>query len=314
MYRKKLMICSLLVFQIILISSCNSKKEPQLQLIVAKTLTDFPSASAIEYANGKFYVFGDDATYLLILDSNYNRVDTVHYSTQNAYRISKFAKPDIESATIISVGNEMHLYALGSLSTQNRMELFYFPLVNVHGYSTFDYSPFAEKLKALPELNIEGLAFVYSKLVMSNRANKTHKTNKLIISDDNFDENKNFPPTIIDLLIDSTNILGVSGLYYVEEKDLLLFTASEEDTPNALDDGKISDSYLGFIEKFSAKMEDKTITPNQLIKLSTINKIFIKQKIESVCVEKITGSEMILHLVADNDNGESRLFKMKVVL
>ena len=116
------------------------------------------------------------------------------------------------------------------------------------------------------------------------------------------------------MLIDSTNIIGVSGLYYVEEKDLLLFTASEEDTPNALDDGKISDSYLGFIEKFSAKMEDKTITPNQLIKLSTINKIFIKQKIESVCVEKITGDEMILHLVADNDNGESRLFKVRMIL
>jgi hypothetical protein len=53
------------------------------------------------------------------------------------------------------------------------------------------------------------------------------------------------------------------------------------------------------------------VQPDWMINLSSVSEEFKKQKIESVCVEKMANSEAILHLAADNDNGESRLFKMK---
>jgi hypothetical protein len=296
-----------------LISSCREKKPPQLQLIYTKTITDFPSASAIEYDSGRLYVFGDDAPYLLVLDTAYNRLDMVRYSIDTAFRINRDIKSDIESATLINYDGEKHLYALGSLSDSGRTKLFYFPLSDIHTYLSIDYAPFLEKLKSIPEVNIEGMSVVRSKFVLANRANETHRVNKLIITGTNLYEHKSMPPpVIIDLHFDSARVIGISGLYYVEEKDILFFTASEEETRKATEDGTINDSYLGWINSFSTKMEKASIKPEGLIRLGSVHKAFTKQKVESVCVQSINDGRMILHLVSDNDNGQSGLFKLQL--
>jgi hypothetical protein len=295
-----------------LINSCRSK-EPQLAFITSKVLAHFPSASALEYHEGKLFVFGDDAPYLLILDTGYRQLDTVQYLKDTGKRIAKQVKPDIEAASLITIKNEIYLCALGSFSTENRRELLAFPLANTHSFLRLDDAALFQDFKLLPEKNIEGFATVKSKLVLANRANTTHKTSKLVVVDNLLDQKtSSTETTIIDLVLKGKNGIGVSGLYYVAEKDLLLFTASEEDTPSATQDGAIHDSYLGWIKAFSKKMQSKTIHPDLLINLSDINKVFDKQKIESVCTEGIHNNEAILHLAADNDNGESRLFKMKL--
>ena len=61
-------------------------------------------------------------------------------------------------------------------------------------------------------------------------------------------------------------------------------------------------------------MDDKSVKPDQMIKLTPVDKRFTKQKIESVCVERFDKNEFILHMVADNDNGTSGLFKMRLKL
>ena len=106
----------------------------------------------------------------------------------------------------------------------------------------------------------------------------------------------------------------MSGLFYVKSKDVLLLTSSEEETENAVSDGSIGESYLGIIYDFSKKMNDVELRPDQLIKLSGVDKAFIKQKVESVCVEKEESNELILHLVSDNDNGRSKIFKIRLEL
>ena len=95
---------------------------------------------------------------------------------------------------------------------------------------------------------------------------------------------------------------------------MLLLTASEEETKDAINDGMIGESYLGIIKRFSKRLNDTTLKPDQFIKLSDIHPEFSRQKIESVCAEKPGTDELILHLVADNDNGKSRIFKMRFPL
>jgi hypothetical protein len=310
-YRKKFIIYSLLAGLTVSINSCKPKK-PGLELLAVKKFSSFPSASAIEYNDGKIFLFGDDASYLLILDTGYRQLDTVHYISDTAYRIAKQTKPDIEAATLLQNNNETYLYAIGSFSTVQRRKIFIFHLSNIHSFSILNDSLLFQNLKALPEINTEGLAIVKSKLVLANRANTTHKTNKLVVMNNVF-SGKNTSPqaTIIDLVLNGKNVIGLSGLHYVEENDILLFTASEENTPSATQDGAIGESYLGCIKGFSKKINQKSVQPDWMINLSNVSEEFKKQKIESVCVEKMANSEAILHLAADNDNGESRLFKMK---
>ena len=291
-----------------MINSCNGGNS-NLELIKAKHLSNFPSASTIEYNDGKIYLLGDDASYLLILDTAYNLLDTVQYMPDTSQRISKHVKQDIESSTIVSINHETYLYAMGSCSAENRKRSFYFPLSHIHDYKSDDLSFLLWRLNSLPEINIEGLTTVNSKLVLANRANKTNKINKLIVASDSLLKYETTPLLLIDLLFGSSNAAGVSGLYYLKEKDMLFFTASEEDTPSATQDGVINDSYLGWINKFSGKMNKQSVEPDQMINLSSVGKDLKKQKIESVCVENISGNKVILHLAADNDNGESTLFK-----
>jgi len=275
----------------------------------SKVFEDFPSASAAEYDSGRLYVFGDDAPYLMVLDTNYKRLDTIRYSIDTAYRMDRTVKSDVESATIIEHDGQKFLYAMGSLSNSHRTQLFYFPLSDVHTYLSISYAPFVSKFKKIAELNIEGMAFAKNKMVLANRANKTHKINQLILMPDLADS-RDSTAEIIDLVLDSNKVIGVSGLYYVEELDKLFFTASEEDTPSATQDGTINDSYVGWISRFSIAMTEPSIKPDEVLKLTTIDKVFAKQKVESICLQGKEGGEWIFHLVADNDNGKSTFFKI----
>ncbi|HEX8462517.1 MAG TPA: hypothetical protein VF623_13850, partial [Segetibacter sp.] len=118
--------------------------------------------------------------------------------------------------------------------------------------------------------------------------------------------------SIIAILLPSKkSITGISGLAYVAEKDLLLFTASTELTGNAYDDGEIGDSYIGWIKNVSSKLRSTEMQPDGLVNLSEVSEEFAGEKIESICVEKFDDEAYSIHLVADNDRGDSRLFKVK---
>lgn len=315
MYLRKLIPYMLLVFPTVLINSCSSEKF-QLQFVSSTLLTDFPSASAIEYNDGRLYIFGDDASTLLIVDTSFKKLDSIRYLPDTAYRISKETKTDIESAAILeSKMGEKQLVAMSSFSGPMRRSVFIFPVSGNHPAVQLHPVKFFQDLRGIEELNIEGFAIARDQFILANRANTTHKTNQLIITENFLDETKIMPSyKIKDLVLDLPSVAGISGLFYLEEKDILFFTASEEDTPSAMKDGTINDSYLGWIRNFSGTSSDTILRPDTLIKLASIDPIFIKQKIESVCVSQVVNDHITLYLAADNDNGQSRLFKMRLKL
>jgi hypothetical protein len=100
----------------------------------------------------------------------------------------------------------------------------------------------------------------------------------------------------------------------VAEEDVLLFTASEEATTSAYEDGAIGDSYLGWIANFTEAWKGNVLMPTEILKLPAFHQAFHQQKIESVCVEKQQGGRYLLHLAADNDNGKTVLFKVALTL
>lgn len=297
----------------ILIAGC-AKQSPRLQLLKAKRFTHFSSASAIEYAGEKLFGVGDDATYLLVLDTGLHVLDRVAYWQGAETRIPKESKPDLEAATILAHGDQAFLYAFGSLSTPLRYTLYQFPLDSL---KAFTQSPFRPRPSArISEWNIEGATMVDDQLILANRANNTNRDNFLVLhtfapaGDTTGGEAK-----VLQLSLPEEGLVkGVSGLFYEPQSDRLFFTASEEDTENAVADGAIGESYLGWIEDFSRKMFRNSVVPDALIKLSNIDRAFLGQKIESVCALPPTGKGLVLFLAADNDNGQSQLFKVALAL
>jgi hypothetical protein len=290
------------------ISSCENNDTLQEY----KLLQDYPSASGIEYADKQFFIIGDDANNLLILDSNLVPVDSVALYSFKEKRIPKAVKSDLE-AFIITGDKKLLLVGSGSLSPYRNTCWLIDPVRKQKDSIRTDL--FYDRLKqnGLKELNIEGATAIPGSILLSNRGSKGYPKNHLIFTSPNFLSDQNRAGiTVISLggNTDTTLFKGVSGLAYAKKSDRLLLSVSTEDTRNALEDGAIGKSYLWIVNNISSKKGWKAINPEQVVDLEAIDPQFKSQKIESVCVVKETRNFLHLVLAADNDNGSSSIFKV----
>ena len=312
--RKSKAIYFICIFSVTLaMISCGSKNSiPELQI---KKLDNYPSASSIEYIDGKLYLMGDDATHLLVLDTNLNIIDSIPIIANSTRRLPKETKPDLEASAFNSDSNEIFLFGSGSLSPYRNLGWKY--NLNTIGNDSINLEPLYLKVKGsgIEQINIEGACFISGKFLFVNRGNKGYPHNHLIITDEKFLKNdSNFQISIIPFAaqkyIDSFK--GISGLCYAKESDKLILTVSTEDTKNSYDDGAIGNSYLWIIDNISTKINGKALGFKRVIDLEYLDSRFKGQKIESATVIKETDKLIYLALVADNDDGSSTVFKMSI--
>lgn len=295
----------------------NNAKAQSVTLLKTEYLENYPSASGIEYNNGKLYIMGDDATQLLVLTTDYKPIDSVTIFQQSGKRIHYSIKPDLESLTFCKYKGEKYLVATASFSSEKRNALYAFPENNLSRYKTISTIIPIHYLKkiGISEPNIEGSAVINKQVVISNRANFNNRTNYLVsipIKKRSLKKYTHWKKSAV-AFQNLENTVGISGLEYSHENDLLFFTASTEITKSATEDGAIGESYLGYFNNYSNKTCKASIAPDKLINLSKELKIG-NQKIEGVCIESHEGNTYFLHLVADNDDGRSTLYKVKLTL
>jgi hypothetical protein len=279
-----------------------------------KILDHYPSASGIEYFNNHFYIIGDDANDLLILDSNLTVKDSIQLYSFAEKRIPKPLKADLESITL-TAGNKLLILGSGSKDPYRNTAWLIDPVTKQKDSIQLDTFYSRLKTNGIQELNIEGACAIPGYQVLSNRGSKGKPENQLIFTGDHFWETQATTPiatAIIGANTDSSQFSGVSGMTYALKTDRLILTVSTEDTRNNVDDGAIGKSYLWIIKNISGKIKLKAIHPDQVIDLEKMDKRFNRQKIESVCIIKETPDFLYLLLAADNDNGSSTLFKVVI--
>ena len=294
-----------------------------MQLLKSLLLPHFPSGSSINYYNERLFLIGDDANNILVLDVDYNEVDSFTLFGFADKRIPKSEKSDLEASTFLTLNGNEFLLIIGSGSKRHRKKIHVIPYtklnLNLTQSRVIDNDIFIDRIKAIgiDEVNIEGVAVVGVNLILSNRGNRKNIINHLILTDIGFWEiqdkaNLTAIPLHIPTLAGA--IPGVSELYYEHQSDMLLITLSSEETNNAYDDGAIGNSYIAWVNAFSTKTQNEFITVDGIVNLAQIDSEFEREKIEGLCVEKIQGDTMILHLISDNDLGESKLFKVAMKL
>lgn len=285
----------------------------KLDLLDYKELKSYPSGSGIEFYDDKIYIVGDDAKDMMVTNRKWKDEELISLFESAETRIPKKIKADLEATAIIHLDTMSYLLIMGSGSKDQRNKGILFNIVT--GDKTeIDCTPFYQRLKTkgIIDINIEGAAEVSDYMVFCNRGNKSHPANELIITSKDFFRHQDEAPIGL-LNIDMSDYEGtmaLSGACYSYEHDWLIFTASTEDTPDNYHDGIIGKSYLGIIEDAYRKITKNRVKVNELIDLAKTNKKFDGFKIESVCIQSERKHRMKLHLVADNDNGESHLFKI----
>jgi len=256
---------------------------------------------------------GDDATNLLVLDTNLNMVDSISLINYPGKRIPKDSKPDFEASALN--GDDLFLFGSGSLPPYRNSGRIYH--LKTKTIDSIDLEPLYTKAKSLgiEQINVEGACFVPGKLILVNRGNKGYPQNHLIITNENFRvTDSNFQISVIPFAAqkDTASFKGISGLCYAKESDKLIMSVSTEDTRSAHEDGAIGKSYLWIINEVSTKLNNKTIKRDRVIDLEYIDSRFKGQKIESAVVVKETDRLISLVLVADNDDGSSTIFKISI--
>lgn len=297
----------------VLIASCQQRTQ-HIELLQQKHLQNFSSASAVEAYQNRLYIFGDDAPYLLQTDDDFNITDTVYFFNSRAVRIDKSIKHDIEAAAIKNINGENVLLGFGSLSTGNRQQLFQCSFGNIRQYQSSSLQSLYEAMNQKENTNIEGAAFIADHLILANRANLSNKTNEFFIIGTDFAFGKFSVTNKIKIVLPNKNAAGISGLAYLPDEDILLFSASEEETTSTYADGAIGNSYIGLMDNISKKLSQNTLAPDTFIDLAAADKRFLNQKIEGITVISNNNNSLVLCLTADNDNGTSMLFKVRLFL
>lgn len=294
-------------------------RQKQPHLLGTRKLDGFPSGSAIEYFNNHIYLAGDDASHLYVLNTSLEPTDSVQLYHSEEKRIPSAIKADLEAMTIVRNDNTPSLLLLGSGSKSPQRDTAWVINPAADEKQKFALDTFFKRLvrREVSQVNIEGVARIPGGIMMSNRGNKTNRVNTLVFTSEGFwKDQSNAPIRLVKVgtNTDTSFFTGVSGLEYSAKTDRLYLTASTENTYGTITDGAIGKSYLWIISDLSSKRRLVAINPTKIIDLEEIDSQFIGNKIESVCVLSETRREVVLLLVADNDDGRSTLFRLSLPL
>ena len=289
----------------------------KIELLQHSVVNDFQSGSSLDFYQDLIFVIGDDAKDVVVLYKDFTEAKRVNMFQSETARIPKDVKYDLETSTIVGINGVNNLLILGSGAKQEFRSVGYLIPLNTKYVvpEPFRYNTFVSRLKkedGIKEINIEGCASLPNNFLLANRGNKTNPDNLLIVTENNFWENQENATISVCRMLLPDKDAAVSELNYDERTDTLFFTASIEHTTNAIDDGNIGDSFLGYIKNISQKLNHNTIQIDEFHNLSEVSSKFIGHKIEGMCIENKSGNSYTINLVSDNDNDESTIFKIVI--
>lgn len=311
----------LYIFTIItfLTAGCRDKQPTQMLIIEEQKLLDsIPSASGLAIENDTAWIVGDDATsiYRLNLTSfEQQKIPLKDFDAQQ-YRLPKPIKHDLECANLISYNHKQYLLAFGSGSLEPyRDSVLLLNTKDTADQQLISVQPFYKELQRLTgtdsaQWNIEGSTLAGDSLIICNRGN-----NMLIsFHADSFMHYLLFAGTPIPAIaFHKANLPQIegkearlSGICTLDETHLL-FSAAVEDTPDWVSDGPILGSFVGIYS-----LKEKKVLASHLLR-DKQGAVTI-QKLESIDIVSKKGGTVTCIAMADNDNGTSGLFRLKLTM
>ena len=281
--------------------------KPIPSYLSSKTADNYPSGSTISYLDGSFYVMGDDAAEILVLNDALDETGRIGmFSKGEEARLPKASKADIEASVVVKRDNQSSILFLGSGSLSPYRDSAFLFDPATRAVKRTDMTAFYDQLRAeFGNLNIEAATSLNEDILLGIRANKNFPDNYLVLARPAEDSYRFTHKIKVQLAVDHA---GISGMDYDTKRDMLFITFSTEDTSNSYDDGRIGESYLVILANASRQLKNESIMIDSLIKLGDLHSDFTGQKIESV---SLTGKERQLLLVADDDQGSTRLFTVE---
>ena len=274
--------------------------------LIHKSELDYPSGSTICFMNDLFYIMGDDASEILILNDKLVEVERVPlFPKDENIRIPKATKADIEASVVIRQNGIDCILFLGSGSVSPHRDYAYLFEPESKNIRRIDFSDFYDQLRnQFAHLNIEAATMLGKSLALGIRANRSNPDNYIALAIPGKLSPEFQRKVLLKLPVEHT---GISGMDYDGERDILFITFSSENTSNSYDDGEIGESYLAIIQEAADQIQKSELYISSLTKLSELGPELKFQKVEAV---SLTRDHRQLLMVADNDQGNTNLFRI----
>jgi hypothetical protein len=307
----------------------------KVSIIKKAILEGVPSASGMEIIDGVIYVIGDNSPYLFILDQSLTVINKIELYKHDAdvEILPKATKPDLECMAKLSINNYKHLLIMGSGSKSpyrdvailvklptnyNRKHMV--TLIEVG--DLYDLLRSNDEIVGPGQLNLEGAATSKDNLILFNRSSGGSNNVSLYFKLEEFieylqshTEMTPFPVVYQNELPLINNIQGgFSGADVYEEK--IFFTSAVENTSNAIDDGEVLGSFVGWMKvNDGSNLKGSEKAPNKVeacIQVMENGKPYLG-KIESISIyEKDSANKFIALAVTDSDGAESEILMLEI--
>ena len=314
----------LAIFATILLFACESGEKMNASLENSVTLYDIPSASGIEFLDGKYWLIGDNSPWLFGVNDAFevaekHSIFSMDF-TENG-TIPKSKKHDFEAMTALNWEGDSALFIFGSGSKTNRfqgvlvkMNNALRPSIATQKFDLTDfYSTILEKAKLKEgELNIEAAAVLGDHLFLFNRGK-----NKLIsLKVKHFIDYLSGTRETIKIKVKTIDLpeidgirAGFSGATADEKFQRIVFTASVENTADWVADGEVLGSFIGVLDLHSLKNH----AAPKCVLIKNKQEI-LRIKAESITLQESSENSFRCLVVTDSDGGKSELLKLKVQL
>jgi hypothetical protein len=282
------------------------------------------SASGVEVLGDRIYIVGDDSAHLYVLDLDWQPVSTIRLfdsPVPDDEPIPKAQKPDLEALTLLPLGDQTVLLAIGSGSLENRQDAFVIhPGTGV--VQRHSLAPLYDHLRTLPGvvgtrlLNLEGAVVTGPEIVFLQRGNVSG-TNVAI----GFDTvqfvawltgNGPLPEPVVRSYVLPTVEgygAGFSGAAPLpSQPGAFLFTASVEATNDEILDGEMLGSFAGI-----AHLDRPGDLSGWCVPILHHGQAY-PGKVESICLLTETPTSLRALAVTDADGGTSELLLLEMHL
>lgn len=293
---------------------------------------DIPSASGMELAGGKLYVVGDDSPFLYVLDqSSLRQTGTIPLFESGDFgsgRIPKLLKPDLECLTQLEINGVNNLVAFGSGSTDKRNRCYTIalpagrqvrPRVQEHSLKIlYEALQADKKLLGREVLNIEAAATTPDQLLLLQRAARGGPNLLLAFPKKEFvaylSGSRQQPPGFSAIPFHLPTLAGLPARFSgaVVYGQHLFFTASVENTTDAIADGEVLGSFVGWVDLGALQPGQAPLEVATALVLHQEHKPY-PGKVESlVILDSPRPGTFRALAITDNDQGQSELLELEI--
>ncbi|WP_336012635.1 DUF6929 family protein [Acinetobacter calcoaceticus] len=277
--------------------------------------------SGVACVGDDVYFVGDNLPYLLRINRAQNMADATVFEKIPLFEpseqiplsaLSKEQKPDFEALTSISWNGQSQLLVMGSGSTENRKRALLYNPSNDQVRTfldavDYDFLQHQVELTGGADLNIEAVCSDHRYLYIFQRGNINLYHGVLVFDLNKIQAGKSLANAFIHSLKLSLAELdgsasGISDACFLVDKNLIVATATVEQTLNTYDDGAVLGS---FILVFSP--EGKALAAHLI---QDTNGQTLPIKVEGITWFESRSDGEVFLLVTDSDGGDSEILKV----